>query len=144
MIQARFDEPLGSALLRTSVSAPGFRSWGQTSGKVVGLEGIDDQAREVGMAPTAVSEVVEAFREAVALRGRANEVRGERGLGSEQLIVSISLRCSRRSTARTKGGEETHILKQRIFRPIIRDCSGRFDRDGKEIGVQDQQTNEDE
>jgi hypothetical protein len=69
MIQARFDEPLGSALLRPSVSAPRFRRGGQTSGKVVGLKGIDDQAREVGIAPTAVSEVVEAFREAVVLRG---------------------------------------------------------------------------
>lgn len=68
MIQARFDEPLGSALLRTSISTPRFRSGGQTSGKIVGFKGIDGQAREVGIAPTAISEVVEAFREAVVLR----------------------------------------------------------------------------
>lgn len=144
MIQARFDEPLGSALLRTSISTPRFRSGGQTSGKVVGFKGIDDQAREVGIAPTAISEVVEAFREAVVLRGRANEDDDERRMVSEGSIVSISLRYSRRSTAGIAGGEETHIVKQRVLRPIIRDCSGIVAIDSREIGVEDQQANEDD
>lgn len=63
---------------------------------------------------------------------------------SEGLIVSISLRCSRRSTARNEGGDETHIVKQRVLRSIVRDCEGRFDRDGRYSDVQDQQANENE
>jgi hypothetical protein len=69
VIQARLDEPRRSVLMRPPVSAPRFRSGGETNGKVVGFKGIDDQAREVGIAPTAVDEVVEALREAVVLRG---------------------------------------------------------------------------
>jgi hypothetical protein len=71
-------------------------------------------------------------------------VRGEREVDSEGLIVSIRLRRSRRSTARIAGGDETHIVKQRVLRIIIRDCEGRFDRDGRYFGVQDQQASEDE